>query len=147
MPGKTKKRKRKHRGTKTGKIEGRGRTSRPRNRQEALARAKNQKVDRRLQPPTWRGAAIRGGFFAALLAPISILFGQPVGGAILLALFASLVYIPLGFYTDKFFHRRKMAKVEREREAKRDESGKGKGKAKTTSAAEQGKSQSAKEKS
>ncbi|MGI8726511.1 MAG: hypothetical protein ACR2K6_02365 [Solirubrobacterales bacterium] len=126
MPGKTKKRKRKHRGTKTGKIEGKGRTSRPRSRQEAMARTKSQKVDRRLVPPTWRGAAIRGGFFAALLAPISILFGQPVGGAILLAVLASLVYIPLGYYTDQFFHRRRMAKLEREREAKREASGRGK---------------------
>lgn len=131
MPGNTKKRKRKHRGTKTGKIESKGRTSRPRSRQEALARAKNQKADRRLVPPTWRGAALRGGFFAALLAPISILFGQPVGGAIVLALIAALIYIPLGFYSDKFFHSRRMKKVEREREAKRAEAGKAKVKGKS----------------
>lgn len=122
MPGNTKKRKRKHRGTQTGKVDRRGRTSRPRSRKEAMAQARKQPTDRRSVPPSWRGATMRGLFFAALLLPVSILFGQPIGGAIILAVFAAAFYIPLGFYTDRFFYRRRMAKAQREREAKKAES-------------------------
>lgn len=120
MPGNPKRRKRKHRGTQTGAIDRRGRTSRPRSRQEAMARAKGRQGDRRLQPPTWRGATIRGGFFAALLFPISVLFGQPVFGALVLAIIAAFFYIPLGFYTDRFFYQRRMAKLERQKLAAKE---------------------------
>lgn len=122
MPGNPQKRKRKHRGTQTGSIDRRGRTSRPRNRQEAMARARNQKrPDRRDQPPTWRGAITRGIFFALLLFPVSLLFGQPVGGAIVLTVIAAFFYVPLGYYTERFFHQRRMARQQRERAAAKQE--------------------------
>lgn len=120
MPGKTKPRKRKHRGTQSGKIDSRGRTGRPRSRQEAMARSKRQRTDRRLQPPTWRGAWTRGVFFALLLFPISLLFGQPVAGAAVLTIIAALFYVPLGFYTDGFFYRRRLAKAEAEKRARKE---------------------------
>lgn len=123
MPGNTKPRKRKHRGSQTGKIEGKGRTSRPRNRKEAVSRAKNQRPDRRSQPPTWRGAVMRGGFFALLLFPISVLFGQPLAGALILTALAAIFYVPLGFYTDQFFYRRRMAKAQRESQDRKGERG------------------------
>lgn len=123
MPGNTKQRKRKHRGTQTGKIDSRGRTGRPRNRQEAMARARGQRGDRRLQPPTWRGAATRGAFFALLLLPISLLFGQPLAGAIVLTVLAAAAYIPLGFYTDGFFYRRRLAKARAEAQARKEARG------------------------
>jgi len=126
MPGNTKRRQRKHRGTKTGKIDARGKTT-PRNRQEAMNRARNQgkrAPDRRDQPPTWRGAMIRGGFFAVLLFPIAMLFGQPVASAIVLTVIAAVFYVPLGFYTDQFFYRRRMAKLAAERQAKKAARGK-----------------------
>lgn len=131
MPGNTKQRKRKHRGTKTGRIDSKGRTSRPRSRQEAVARAKNQRgaaPDRRLQPPTWRSATMRGLFFAALLFPVSLLFGQPAGGAAVLTVIAAMAYVPLGFYTDRFFYRRRMARLHAERLAKKQQRGKPKAK-------------------
>jgi hypothetical protein len=123
MPGNTKQRKRKHRGTQTGKIDSRGRTGRPRNRQEAMARARRQKGDRRLQPPTWRGALICGVFFALLLLPISLLFGQPLPGAIVLTVLAAAAYVPLGYHTDRFFYRRKMAKAKAEQQARKEARG------------------------
>ena len=108
MPGNQKPRRRKPRGTQTGRIT-RAQRSRPRNRQEAMAQArsrrsggggkKGQPVDRRDIPPTWRGAIFRGVIFAALLIPVSLLFGQPLGGAIVLSLVAAVFYVPLGFYT------------------------------------------------
>jgi hypothetical protein len=125
VPGNTKPRKRKHRGTQTGKVDTRGRTGRPRSRQEAMARAKRsgrgQRVDRRMIPPTWRGATIRGCFFAALLFPVSMLFGQPASSAAVLAIIAAFFYVPLGFYTDRFFYRRRMARLQRARAAEKEQ--------------------------
>lgn len=76
---------------------------------------KKKPVDRRLIPPTWRSATIRGVIFAALLFPVSLLFGQPVGGAIILSIIAAFFYVPLGYYTDMFFHKRRLAKLQKER--------------------------------
>ena len=78
---------------------------------------KRQPVDRRDVPPTWRGAIIRGAIFAALLIPVSLLFGQPLAGAIVLSLVAAVFYIPLGFYTESFFYRRRQQKLAAERAA------------------------------
>jgi hypothetical protein len=129
MPGNTKRRRRKHRGTKTGKIETRGKTT-PRNRQEAMNRARNQgkrAPDRRDSPPTWRGAMLRGGFFAVLLFPIALLFGQEPAAAAILTVIAAIFYVPLGFYTDQFFYKRRMQKLAAERQAKKAARGKPKG--------------------
>ena len=126
MPGNTKRRRRKHRGTKTGKIETRGKTT-PRNRQDAMNRARNQgkrAPDRRDQPPTWRGAMIRGGFFAVLLFPIALLFGQEPAAAAVLTVIAAIFYVPLGYYTDNFFYQRRMRKLAAERQAKKAARGK-----------------------
>jgi len=126
MPGNTKRRQRKHRGTKTGKIETRGKTT-PKNRQEAMARARSQGKrgpDRRDQPPTWRGAIMRGGFFAVLLFPIAILFGQSAPAAAILTVIAAIFYVPLGFYTDQFFYNRRVKKLAAERQAKKAARGK-----------------------
>ena len=76
---------------------------------------KRKPVDRRLIPPTWRSATIRGITFAALLFPVSLLFGQPVGGAIILSIIAAFFYVPLGYYTDLFFHKRRLEKLRKER--------------------------------
>lgn len=130
MPGNQKPRQRKHRGTQTGSIT-RAQRSRPRNRQEAMAQARSRKggsrrapVDRRDLPPTWRSAIIRGVIFAALLIPISLLLNKEggVGGAIGLSLIAAVFYVPLGYYTQRFFYHRTIAKQQREREAARAES-------------------------
>ncbi len=124
MPGNQKPRRRKHRGTQTGSISRSASRSRPRNRQEAMAQARSrrqgggkrsQPVDRRDVPPTWRGAIIRGVIFAALLIPVSLLFGQPLVGAIVLSLVAAVFYVPLGFYTESFFYRRRQQKIAQER--------------------------------
>jgi hypothetical protein len=127
MPGNAKPRRRKHRGTQTGSIS-RRQSRRPRNRQEAMAQARSrskgggrQRVDRRDVPPTWRGAATRGLLFAALLLPVSLLFGQPLAGAIVLTVIAAIVYVPLGYYTETFFYNRRQARLQKEREAKRAE--------------------------
>lgn len=125
MPGNSKQRTRKHRGTQTGSIS-RSQRSRPRNRQEAMAQARSRKggsgarrapVDRRDVPPTWSGSAKRGILFAVLLLPISLLFGQEIGPAIILTIIAAMFYIPLGYYTEQFFYNRRQAKLAKERSA------------------------------
>ncbi len=135
MPGNQKRRRRKHRGTQTGSVS-RAQRSRPRNRQEAMAQArskrggggkKRQQVDRRDIPPTWRGAVIRGVLFAALLIPVSLLFGQPAAGAIILSVIAAIFYVPLGFYTESFFYRRRQQKLAAEHAARQAEKQKTKG--------------------
>jgi len=133
MPGNQKPRRRKHRGSQTGSIT-RAQRARPRNRQEAMQQARSRKsgkggrrepVDRRDVPPTWRSAIIRGLLFAALLFPVSLLFGQPVGGAILLTVIAAVFYVPLGFYTESFFFRRRQAKQAQLRAQEQAERNKG----------------------
>jgi hypothetical protein len=105
-----KKRKRKHKGTQGGAIDRRGRTSRPANRQEARARTRRQVADKRDIPPTWRSsinrALIAAGIFLALLI---LLFGQPIGGSIALSAFMLAVYVPMGYYIDRFFYSRRQA--------------------------------------
>ena len=78
-----------------------------------------------LRPPNWRGAIQRGVFFALLLFPLSVfVFGQPVAGAAVLTIIAAAFYVPLGYYTDGFFYRRRMAKIEAEKQAKKEQRGK-----------------------
>lgn len=105
-----KKRKRKHRGTQGGSIDRRGRTSRPANRQEARARARRQMTDRRDIPPSWRSsvnrALIASGIFFVLLV---LLFGQPLGQSLGLSAFMMLLYVPMGYYIDRFFYNRRQA--------------------------------------
>ena len=129
MPGNQKPRQRKHRGTQTGSVT-RAQRARPRNRQEAMAQARSQRgkgrsarqpADRRDVPPTWRGALIRGVLFAALLFPVSLIFGQKAAGALILTLVAVVFYVPLGFYTEQFFYNRRRAKLQRERAARQVE--------------------------
>ena len=81
------------------------------------------RVDRRDRPPTWKGSATRGILFAAFLLPVSLLFGQPIAGAIVLTIIAAIFYIPLGFYTEQYFYNRRRMKLQREREAQRSEKG------------------------
>jgi hypothetical protein len=114
-----KKRKRKHKGTQGGSIDRRGRTSRPANRQEARARTRRQVADRRDVPPSWRSsfnrALIASGIFLVLLV---LLFNQPFFSALGLAAFMMLIYVPMGYYIDRFFYQRRQASKQRARAAK-----------------------------
>ncbi len=138
MPGTTKKRKRKHRGTQTGKVGGR-RAARPRSRAEAKAQAKargskkkgtarKQRVAERVgSEPTWRGAvnraAIASGLFLLLLV---LLFQQRIAQAIALSAFMFVVYIPMGYYMDRFFYRMRLRREEKKRQERQAEKASGK---------------------
>ena len=102
------KRKRKHRGTPAGTIEARGRTGRPPSSSEVRKTAAARRQERIERPPTWRGAVNRAAIAAVVFAVIAAFaLGQPPAGAALLALFAFTLYVPSGYYMDKFIYERR----------------------------------------
>ncbi len=113
-----KKRRRKHRGTQGGAIDTRGPRGRPRNREEARARARRKRkpgarpVDRRDLAPTWSGAFKRGLIGAAIFFLIFWLaFGRPVGSAAALSVVMLAMYVPLGYYIDRFMYQRRLRQL------------------------------------
>ncbi len=113
----TRRRRRKHRGTQGGSVDRRGRTGRPRSRQEARARARKQVGHKREGPPTWRSAITRGAFGAALfLLLLIVLFKRPVAPSVALALLMLMIYIPMGYYLERFLYNRRQAAKRRQRE-------------------------------
>jgi hypothetical protein len=114
-------RRRKHRGTQSGRIDSRPR-GRPRNRAEAKARASSRSSRARsrrqpaLTPPTWRSAIVKGAIAALLFfVLIGVAFGRPLAASAGLAAFLLLFYIPMSYYTDRFFYRRRLRQAEQER--------------------------------
>lgn len=113
-----KKRRTKHRGNAAGIVEARGRTGRkPTAGERKLSvrdEARARRLDRALRPPTWRAAINRAVISAVLfLLLVVLLFDQPIGSAVPMAIFVFAFYIPLGYYTDRFVYRRKLAKEQR----------------------------------
>jgi len=122
MANQTRKRRRKHRGTQTGRVDTRSR-SRPRNRQEAKARARNQRGHRHDVAPNWRSAIFRGAFAAAAFFLIVwLIFKRSIGQSLALAVFMLAFYIPLGYYTDRFFYNRRQRQKQLERERAKGDS-------------------------
>ncbi|MDP9189528.1 MAG: hypothetical protein M3O25_09795 [Actinomycetota bacterium] len=125
-----KKRRRKHRGTQGGKVDSRPR-GRPRNRAEARQRAqsgrsrgsssKRSAASSRSapSPPTWASAA-RKGLVAAVIffVLLALAFGRAPVSSLGLAGFMLVFYVPMAYYTDRFFYNRQLRKAEQEREAK-----------------------------
>jgi hypothetical protein len=106
------KRRTKHRGNAAGMVEARGRTGRKltdgeRGGGSVKMTAQQRRELRMSQPPTWRSAITKAGIAALLFAvAVTVLFGQPILGAIGLAIFTFLLYVPLSYYTDRLVYRR-----------------------------------------
>ena len=123
-----KRRRRKHRGTQTGRIDTRGPRGRPRNREEAKSRArqksstKRARVDPRDRPPTWSGAFKRGLIGAVVFFAIFWLaFQRPVAGALVLSVAMLVMYVPLGYYIDRYMYGRRQRQLQAARAAKRQQ--------------------------
>ena len=123
-----KRRRRKQRGTQTGRIDTRGPRGRPRSREEAKARArqkqssKKRRVDPRDRPPTWSGAFKRGLIGAGVFFLLFWLaFQRPVASALALSAVMLAMYVPMGYYIDRFMYRRRMRQLQAAR-AKREQS-------------------------
>jgi hypothetical protein len=115
------KRRRKHRGTQGGSIDRRARRGRPRTREEARAQArKRAEVRRAATAPSW-GTAFRRGLIGAVIffALMVIAFGRTVGEAGILGIVMLGMYVPLGYYVDRFFwRRRRQQEIKARQEAK-----------------------------
>jgi hypothetical protein len=116
----TRRRRRKHRGTQSGRIDRRPGRGRPRNRAEARARA-GQRSSRKASPreagpPTWRSALqkslIAGALFFALLF---LAFGRPPLASAGIAVLMLGFYVPMSFLVDRFFYQRRLRQEEKER--------------------------------
>jgi hypothetical protein len=100
------KRTRKHRGTAAGTIERAGRTGRPRTREEAKKLSRERRQRRFDKPPSWQGAIQRAAIAAAVFGVlVVVLFRREIAQGLALAAFMFLLYIPLGYGTDKLIYR------------------------------------------
>src|SRR4051794_4182967 len=108
------KRRSKHRGNAAGTVVSRGRTGRkapvdPKDKRRAEGAQRRQERFERV--PTWRSAALRGAAAAGVFfVLVLLLFGQKPGPSLFLAGFMTLLYVPLGYYTDLFIYRRRQKK-------------------------------------
>ena len=112
------KRRTKHRGNAAGGIEVRGRTGRPPSADERKKQDKAKAREARLtQPPTWkasRNRAFLASGFMFLLLLVTSKFN--VVASVLFAIVALGIYIPSGYYMEKFLWRRRMAKRAQQRQ-------------------------------
>ena len=110
-----KRRRRKHRGTQGGRVDSKSR-GRPRTRAEAQQRARTKRsTPRQDLPPTWRSAITRGFIISGLLIATLLVFKKPLGASIAFGVLMLTVYIPMGFYIDRFMWRRRQRTQMRER--------------------------------
>ena len=120
----TRKRQRKHRGSQTGRVEARGRTSRPKKGKQGSGKGgrggQGLGPGRHDRPPNWRSAINRGVFAAAVFfALMLLLLDRTVGQAVALSLFMLAFYVPFGYMTDSFFYRRRQRQLaQKQAEAK-----------------------------
>jgi hypothetical protein len=111
------KRQTKHRGNAAGVVESRGRTGRKPTAAEKSGKAgeaakarKEQALDRRDRPPTWRAAFVKAMFAGVvLLLVVSLVLKQP-NGAIGLFPIVIAMYTVISYYTDKFVYDRRQRK-------------------------------------
>jgi pilus assembly protein TadC len=105
------KRRSKHRGTAAGTIEARGRTGRPPTADEKKkAQRESAREERLNRPPTWESAAKRAGLAAALMFAFLILTQKgksALPSAVLFAVVAFVLYVPSGYYLERFLWQRR----------------------------------------
>lgn len=106
------KRQTKHRGNAAGVIESRGRTGRKPTAAEKsgdpskVAKARQKPLDRRDQPPTWRGAFVKAMFAAAVfLVIVLVLFKKSSYVAWFPVVL--VLYVPITYWMDKWAYGRR----------------------------------------
>ncbi len=73
-------------------------------------------------PPTWSGAFKRGLFGAGIFFLLFWLaFQRPVGGALGLSVVMLAMYVPMGYYIDRFMYRRRLRQQQAARAAKKQQ--------------------------
>ena len=107
------KRKTKHRGNAAGVVESRGRTGRKPTAAEKsgkpgdLAKEREQALDRRDRPPTWRNAFLRSMVAAIIMMLIVIVVLNKSNQAIALFPIVLALYVPISYYTDNYMYDRR----------------------------------------
>ena len=119
------KRKTKHRGNAAGVVESRGRTGRKptaaEKKGEAVspaARNRQKVLDKRDQPPTWRGAFYKAMIASVLLLLVMLLFLKQSTGVAGLFPIVLGGYTVVSYYTDKWVYDRRMRKKGKSGKAK-----------------------------
>jgi hypothetical protein len=113
------KRRTKHRGNAAGSIEARGRTGRPPTADERKKADRNKlREERLLKEPTWKQSFRRASLAAGLMFVFLLLTdhtkkGSPIITAVLFAIIAMVIYVPAGYYLERFLWRRRMIKMGR----------------------------------
>ena len=111
------KRRTKHRGTAAGTISARGRTGRPptaeeKKRQQKLTREQAREV-RLASPPTWKGSGNRALLAAGFMFLFLLVTSKGnILAAVLFAVFAFALYVPSGYYLERYLWQRRMRKKE-----------------------------------
>jgi hypothetical protein len=109
MPPTKRKRRTKHRGNAAGVVEARGRTGR---KPTADEQKQLNRQERALRPPSWNNAIMRAGLAALLLFVLMQVIGLgpavPIASKIALCAFAMLIYVPLGYATDRWVYNRRL---------------------------------------
>ena len=105
------KRRTKHRGNAAGVVEARGRTGRRPTSEELRKSTRESARERRMnKPPTWNSAFLKASLMAALLFILTQfgVFGSDAttSQAIILCVFAVLIYTPLAYVTDRWVYQR-----------------------------------------
>ena len=102
------KRRSKHRGNAAGMVEARGRTGR------AGAPVKGGKgaprPNRLDRPPTWRSAANRAAIATVLFIAVITVLQKNFPLAVAIGALMFVTYVPLGFYTDAYIYKKRLAK-------------------------------------
>ena len=81
---------------------------------KAKGKRRTQQVDRRDRPPSWRSAVNRALIGAAIFALLLIVpFHQPASGAVALSGLMLALYIPMGYYFERFLYNRRQAQKRR----------------------------------
>ncbi len=99
-----KKRSRKHRGTPAGTVDRPARTGQSKGKSKSSPKqaARDKRVARMNREPTWRGSINRAAIAAAVFGVLVIVvFQRPIAAAVTLAAFMFVLYIPLGYLTDR----------------------------------------------
>jgi hypothetical protein len=113
----------KHRGNAAGVVESRGRTGRKPTAAEKkgdgkpMSGVQKKPLDKRDQPPTWRGAFVKSMFATIVFLLIVLLFFKHGNSAIAVFPIVLAGYTAISYYTDKFMYDRRQRKKAREGKA------------------------------
>ena len=97
-----KKRSRKHRGSPAGTVNRPAAGAKTKARQDPKQAARERRAQRMNREPTWKGSINRAAIAAAVFGLIAALaLRYDVQRSVTLAAFMFLIYIPLGYLTDR----------------------------------------------